>query len=247
MKRIILMLVLVLFLSSKMIFAAPVEDNSGILSQSQISALTDQIRAVESKHGIRIGIQIFDSVPGSISATADRILDQNYIGQNGSILLLMSMNSRDWYISTDSQMMNIVSNTDGINYLSKNFLPYMSGGDYYSAFSTYIDGVDKLLDYYEANDSAYTDDGGFDPLAAGFSGIMSIMLGGMYRSSLKNSMSNVRPASGASSYLNRNSVKIVENFDSFLFRNVTRRTKAQSSNHGSGGSSNSHGGGGGSF
>ena len=230
-------------------FASPVEDNSQLLNQNEISALEQKIRSIESKHGIRIGIQTFKSLPGDLESTANRILDQQYAGgMNGSILLLIDMGSRNWRISTDSTMRDRISSNDGVNFLSQKFVSSLSGGDYFNAFSSFVDGVDTLLTYYEQNDSAYTEEEGiFNPMAAGFSGIFSLIFGGMYKSSLKASMSNVNPARGASSYFIQNSLRLTENRDSFLFRNVKRQPKSQGSSSNSGGNSGSHGGGGGSF
>ena len=248
MRQIFSILILILILTSRG-FASPVNDNAGLLSQDEIYSLEQKIRSIESKHGIRIGIQTTTSIPGDIETTANRILDQQYAGgMNGSILLLIDMGSRNWRISTDSTMRDRISSEDGVNFLSQRFVSSLSGGNYFSAFSSFIDGVDTLMSYYKENDSAYTEDEGiFNPMAAGFSGIFSLIFGGMYKSSLKASMSNVNPARGASSYLIQNSLKLTENRDSFLFRNIRRQPKSQGSSSHSSGNSGSHGGGGGSF
>lgn len=250
MRKIFSILILLLILTARG-FAAPVEDNAGLLTQDEMYALEQKIRSVESKYGVRIGIQTTNSIPGDIEATANRILDQKYAGgQNGSILLLIDMGSRNWRISTDPAMRDRISDASGINFLSQRFVSSLSSGDFFSAFSNFVDGIDSLLDYYVQNQSAYVEDEGlFSPMAAGFSGIISLIFGGMYQSSLKRSMSNVRPERGASSYLVKNSVKITERHDNFLFKNVKRRAKSEKSSSRSGGSSGggSHGGGGGSF
>jgi len=83
-------------------------------------------------------------------------------------------------------------------------------------------------------------------LSLGFAIIFSIVCGIMFRSSLIDSMSNVQPAISAREYLKRESVKITEKRDHFLFRKVERRRKSKSSSH-SGGGGGGHGGSGGSF
>ena len=73
----------------------------------------------------------------------------------------------------------------------------------------------------------------------------------MFRSALIGSMSNVRPAISAIDYLKRESVKITDRQDRFLFKNISRRPKNKStasrSNGGGNGGGGGHGGSGGSF
>ena len=70
----------------------------------------------------------------------------------------------------------------------------------------------------------------------------------MIRAGLIGSMSNVRHANEAIDYLKRDSIRMTENRDTYLYTNVSRQTKSRGSS-GSGGGRNSGGGssGGGSF
>ena len=227
------------------IYPASVVDTANLLSENEIKDLTKKIRAVESKHQIKIGVEFLKTITGKDErVAADSLLDKNFSGaKNGGILLLVVMDTRKWRISTDSLMMKRIPDTDS---LANNFVGDLSAGDYYGAASNYIDGVDKYLTYYEQNGVPYDSSNEFDILSLGFAIIFSIVCGIMFRSSLIDSMSNVQPAISAREYLKRESVKITEKRDHFLFRKVERRRKSKSSSH-SGGGGGGHGGSGGSF
>ncbi|MBQ7704383.1 MAG: TPM domain-containing protein [Selenomonadaceae bacterium] len=233
-------------LEDKMLDAA-VFDNSQTLSKSEIQALTNQIKSVEQKHGVKIGVEFLKSIGNRDIATAAReLLNQNYgDGQNGGIIFLVVMDSRSWYVATDSKMNNLVSENDIGNYL----LPNLRDGDYYGACSSYVDAVDKSLSYYEQNDEAYDSSVGFgfNPIAAMVAVIGGIFFGIMVRSWLMGTMSNVHHEVKATDYLKRETVKFIKNKDIYLFTNVERRAKpsgGQSMGHSGGGGGHSGGGGG---
>ena len=228
------------------IYPASVVDTAEVLTEKQIDDLSKKIRDVEKRHQIRIGIEFLKTIMGKDEAVAaDSLLDKNFSGaKNGGILLLVVMDTRKWQLSTDSLMRSKIPDT---NALANNFLGDLSAGSYYGAASNYIDGVDKYLTYYEKNGAPYAASNEFDILSLGFAIIFSIVCGIMFRSSLIDSMSNVSPAISAREYLKRESVKIIEKRDNFLFKKVERRRKVKSSSHSGGGGGGGHGGSGGSF
>lgn len=231
--------------------AQSIIDTQNLLTPDEINSLTQKIQQVEQKYQVKIGIEFLKNTHGqSLENTANSLLDKNFSGApNGGILLLVVMDTRKWQISTDYEMKQKIPDT---NTLSSAFLPKLSAGDYYGACSSYIDGVEKNLNYYENNGTAYDNTEEFDSLALMLAVFLAIICGVMFRSMLISSMSNVRPATSAAEYLKRDTVKITEKKDTFLFTNVTRRRKSKSSSSvGTGGSrgggGGSHGGGGGSF
>ena len=160
------------------------------------------------------------------------------------------MGSRKYEIATDARMSERITDADGIPFLKQKFQPSLKAGDLAGACNNFVDGVNELVTYYETNGAAYSSDSdGIDPMIA--IGAIVIALGGgmFFRSVLISSMSNVHHALTASDYLERNSVKINESRDTFLFRNVKRRPRGGGggSRGGSSGGSSSGGGGGGSF
>ena len=228
-----------------------VTDSAQLLDHDDVQSLTDMIKTVETKHGVRIGVVTLKSARGlEISSIADNLLDDYFSGaRNGSIVLTVVLDTRQWYISTDAQMKRRITNEAGIPYLKEQFVSEMSQGDYYVAFEYYVDAIDKLLTHYEQNETPYDPSSGFNPMAAMAAVVIAIVIAGFVRSSMIDAMSNVRHANEAIDYLIKNSVKLFESRDMFLFMNVTRQRKGGGGSGGShgGGGGGGHGGGGGSF
>ena len=229
-----------------------VTDKAGVLKPTEVELLNQRIRNVEQAHKIKIGVAFVKTVGGRDMITASNdLLDQNFAnGMNGGIVLLVAMDKRKYEMSTDRRMINIITDGDGIPFLKDKFQSDLSAGKYYNAVNNFVDGVDELLTYYETNGAAYgvpTNPKGFDPVAAGGAFVIALILGVVIRSALIGKMSNIRHAMAAIDYLQKNTVKLTENRDKFLFMNVKRRPKGGGRRGGGGHGGGGHGGGGGSF
>ena len=228
---------------------APVVDKAGIISRDDVQRLSKRIREVEDKHGVRIGICVQKSVKGAVGKAAKQLLDESYSGgANGGIVLLLAMESRDWYISTDNAMRMRITDDEGIPYVGDQFLWQLKKNDYAGAFESYVNAVDTLLTYYEQQGKPYNPSDEFSFPALMFAVIASCVIGWLVRAGLISSMSNVTHATEAGTYLERDSVNITGNSDTFLFMNVTRiPKKKRSSGSNASGRDSGHGGGGGKF
>ena len=223
-----------------------VVDTTNTLTADEIKSLRNKIRRVEMAHNVKIGIEFLKNTHGqSVSNTASNLLEKNFSGApNGGILLLIVMDTRKWQIATDSVMIHAISNKD-TERIAQNFLPYLSNGEYYTACSDFVDNVDLYLTNYE--NGTTVDEQGFSPVALMGAVLCAIVIAGIFRSSLIGSMSNVSPATSARNYLDKNSVNINQNRDTYLFTKVTRRRKGNGSSGGGRSSGGSGGGSGGSF
>ena len=230
--------------------ATPVVDQAKLLNNSQREALTAKIQQVEAAHKIKIGICTMQDVPGGISIGkyANHILDKNFAnGENGSIVLVLAMGSRDWYISTDNKMRAKITDEAGIHGLKNLFLDDLSNGDYSDGFHHFVDGIDRYLSYYEKEGVSYDPGDEFDIWAAIIAAAVAAASGFFFAYYLICGMSNVTPAVEASAYLKQDSVDIFQRQDRYLYTTVTRRQKSKSSDSSSSSSDSSHGGGGGKF
>lgn len=253
-KKFIAFVTFIAMLNFTVAFAAQsIIDKQNLLTPEEINSLTKKIQMIEQKHQIKIGIEFLKNTHGqSLDNAANSLLDKNFSGApNGGILLLVVMDTRKWKIATDSTMRQIISDSETES-IAKNFIGNLSRGDYYEACDSYIESVDNFLMYYE-NGVNFNDSAEFDPLALGLAFFLAIISGFMFRSALIGSMSNVHQATSATDYLKRDTVKITDKKDTFLFMNVTRRRKSkgrsstQSSGSSRGGGGGSHGGSSGSF
>ena len=226
------------------------KDDASLLSSAEFKQIADKINKVEKKYGVQIGIVTASTIQNQApEKVANALLNAKFNnGRNGNIVLLISMDTREWHISTDALMNQKITNGVGLPYVTEHFLSKLSSGDYSGALNSYVDSIDELLNYYAQNDAPYDPSNGFNPMAAMAAVVISIFIGLMIRSSLIASMSNVRPAIEASEYLDKNTLQLTENRDTFLYMNVQRRPKSHGGgSHGGGGSSGGGGGRGGSF
>ena len=248
----IALLVLINFSTASAAQIQPVTDEAGVLKATEVELLNQRIRKIEQAHKIKIGVAFVKSIGNTdMIRASNNLLDQYFNnGMNGGIVLLVAMDKRKYEMSTDRRMINIITDYDGIPFLKEKFQPDLSAGNYYRATNNFIDGVDELLTYYETNGVAYgtmTAPEGLDPIAGAGAFILSIIIGVMVRSSLIGKMSNIRHAMAAIDYLQKNSVKLKENRDTFLFMNVQRRARGGGNRGGGSHGGGGHGGGGGSF
>ena len=255
MKKFLSLIALILLISFSVASAAKIEsvtDNAGLLKPTEIELLNQRIHNIEQAHKIKIGVAFVKNVRGDMVTASNDFLDKNFAnGMNGGIVLLVDMKNHKYEMSTDRRMVERITDYDGIACLKDKFQSDLSAGNYYSAVNNFVDGVDELLTYYETKGVAYGQraPGEIDPIAAAVAVVTAIILGVFIRSALIGSMSNIRHAMTAIDYLQKNTVKLNEARDTFLFMNVQRRPKSSGGGrrggggHGGGG----HGGGGGSF
>lgn len=236
---------------------ARLADNAGLLSASENSRLLSKLDEISQRQNFDIVIVTVDSLGGkSAMEYADDYYDYNGYLQDG-VLLLVSMEARDWWVSTAG--FGITAITDaGLEYMSDKFLPYLSDGEYFKAFDKFAALCDDFVTKAKTG-SAY-DKGNlpkepfpvfmfiFISLAAGFIVAFAAV------SVMKGKLKSVRRQHAANSYIKAGSVNITDSRDMFLYSKLDRRLKPQTSSGSGGGSfthtsssGRTHGGGGGKF
>ena len=230
-------------------------DDAKLLTSYEKTELLSYLNEISEKHGMDIVIVTVNSLGGkSPRAFADDYYDYNGYREDG-VLLLVAMNSRDYWISTSGY--GITAFTDaGIDYIADAFLTDLSEGNYASAFEIYADLCDEFITVAKNRD-AY--DYGNMPkvpypilknllisVVIGF--IIAFIATAIMRSKLK----SVRSKAGATDYVRKGSFRVTRSHDFFLYRTVSRRARPK--NESLGGSSThtsssgrSHGGSGGKF
>ena len=255
---------------------AQIIDSAELLSDQAIIELESKADSLMEKYGMDVVILTVDTLNGeSAQSKADSFYDENGYGDNG-VLFLLAMAEREWYISTCGDA--IYALTDyGIQQVGFVMLPYLSEGDYYSAFEVFLDELplyfdalengrpvdgyaDYSGDYYhgEQDDVVYYDDEGYEynggpsVLASLFFGIVA---GGLTVLIMRGTMKTKKRQRSAEAYLIQDTYRLHTHQDLFLYSRVNKvRRQESSSGSGGGGSSvhrssggRSHGGGGGRF
>ena len=108
-------------------------DDARLLSSPEASQVEGELSRISAKYGVDIVIVTVDSIGWqSPMAYADDYYDNNGYGPDG-ILLLVSLEDRDWWVSTTGYGITVVTDA-GLQYMSERFVPYLSDGEYAQAF-----------------------------------------------------------------------------------------------------------------
>lgn len=236
-------------------------DEADLLTDEQEMTVLKELETVSADTGMDVAVLTVESIGDkSPMEYADDYFDYNGYGQGpdrSGVILLIAMESRDWYISTrgraidclnDSQISEIGS---GMN---------LSSGDYEGAFLFYAGDVKydyELLLYTEEQNALNGGRGPFNPVPKiVISLIVGLIAGLIYRGVLKGQLKSVRANGGAMDYTRKDSFEVSEQRDIFLYSTTSKTAKPEpsssssSSSHTSTHTSSSgatHGGGGGKF
>ncbi len=247
---------LVLLLSFVTIVSADINfvvDDANLLSSEEEQQLREDLASFKEQYNMDAVIVTSNDLGGKSQMDyADDYFDYNGYAEDG-ILLLISMEERDWRLSTTGYGITVFTDA-GLDYISEEVLAYLSEGEYALGFNVFADLCDEFIRQAEAGtpyDINNLPKAPFDvkdnlknALIAG------AVLTGIIMLCITGSMKSVRRQPFASSYEVLGSMKISRRSEMFLYNHVSKRVKANenggSSTHRSS-SGRSHGGRGGKF
>lgn len=234
-----------------------VVDYSGLLTQNEAVRLEEKIDSLWDSCQLDVVIVTVDSLDGkTVQEYADEYYDENLYGYGDDytgILLLLSMGTREWYISTCGEARYIFTDY-GLELLGDTILPYLSDGAYYEAFDLWLDQIPNLCEAYR--DGAPVD--GYVPPDAYFpeSGdeviyyekettpnhLISLLIGAVAALVavliMRSQMNTAKPQPHAVDYLKRDTYHLRTCRDLYLYSQVTKTRRSE--NNGSGGGSSVH-------
>lgn len=209
-----------------------IDDGADLLTEEQEAQLTAYLKSLGEKLDISLVVVTVDSLGSkSPKSYADNYYDTYGFLPDGA-LFLVSMEYRDWWVSTTGKCEDEIS-SDKIEDAA---VSYLSSGDYYDAFQAFAQSCEKQMT------PAYFL-GAVICIAIGVVVALAVTL------TLRSQMKSVRPQHSAASYICPGSLHITTSRDIYLYRThtVTAKPKSNSSGSHSGSSGRSHGGGGGKF
>lgn len=276
-KLICLILSLLMLLSLTVVGSAEetlwrVIDNADLLDIAEESAHEETIRLLRERYNMDVVILTVDSLNGKRPQDyADDYYVENGYGcgeEKSGLLLLISMEERDWYISTCGDA--IYALTDyGIQCLGEELvsgfgISYDAGfrqflnalPEYFEALENGapIDGyADYSGDYYHGDreETVYYEEP-YTP-SIGLSFILGIIVAGISVLIMRFNMNTKRPRRSAAGYMRENSYRMYQHQDLFLYSNVSKVRRQENKPSGGGSSvhrssgGSRHGGGGGKF
>ncbi len=236
-------------------------DDANLLSEYEYQSLLAKLDEISEREQFDMAIVTIDSLEGYTSTEyADDFYDYNGYGMGygyDGILLLISIEDRDWAISTHG--FGITAFTDsGQKYLVDQFIGDLSDGNYADAFNKFADisakiivqaKTDKTYDSYDlpnSSSSPYLPSTGstnpsktslqpYLPIITTIIGAaIAFIITGIMRGQLK----SVHMQAAAANYIKNNSLRITESKDLFLYANVSK-TKIEKPKSSSGSSTHS--------
>lgn len=235
-----------------------VVDQAGLLSTGEIAELEARCNAVSEQYGLDVVIVTEDEYVSSAMNAADDFFDYNGYGvgeDHSGVLLYINMDTRDYWISTCGYGITVFTD-DGIEYIGDKITSHLSDGDYYGAFSSFVSLCDDFA-FQAKNDKPYTNSnlpkGPFPVIPYLIVSIAIGVIAALIRSiMLKGELKSVAPQDSAVDYITAGSVNVQDAGQIYLYRNVARTERAQSSSGSSSSTHTSssgmtHGGGGGKF
>lgn len=219
-------------------------DNASLLSSDEEAALTTKAHQLKAEYQMDVVILTVNTTDGqSPQHYAESYYDRNGYAKDG-VLLLISMEERDWYICTTGRAQDIFLDRV-IDRLGYTFVPYLSGGDYADGFHTFLDALPKYLTTQSQPSAART----IQPLHIAVCLLIGLAFGGITLLIMRSQMKTARPQHGASQYLDRDSFRLNIVQDRYLYSQISKTPKpdSNSGSHGGGHGGSSHGGGGGKF
>ena len=219
-------------------------DGAGLLSGSELDRVEKKLSSVSEELGFDVLVRTTDSLYGKgTMAFADDSMDYEFGDVSNGILFLISMEYRDWYVSTKGTCFHDFDDDD-IDEIVDRFLYKISAGDYEEGFIGFADSVAKEYRYQTSTFH-------FDFISIGVPLVVALIIASVVVSIMKSQLKSAR-FRNANQYLKQGSLILTQNVDLFLYSNVTRtRIQSESSSGGGGGhissSGSTHGGHGGKF
>lgn len=234
-------------------------DVAGLLTEDEAIALNERLDEISIRQSVDVTIMTNDTMDGESAMDyadyAYEFFEFGYGENRDGLMLLVSMEEGEWWITTCGY--GITAFTDyGIQYIGEAIQPYLSEGDFVTAFDTYATLCDSFITQARTGHPFDIDQKPDEPLSALWipaSLLIGFILAKIIVGKMKGKLKTVRAQKAANSYMKKDSMQITESRDLFLYHTVTRTAKANSGSSGGGSSTHrsasgtSHGGGGGKF
>ena len=221
-------------------------DDADLLSDREESRLLEKLDNISEKNKCDVAIITVYSLDGkTATAYADDYFDYNGYGygtNDDGILFLISMEKRDWAISTYGY--GITALTDaGQKRIMQECKPYLSKGDYSEAFNIFADRCNEFI--ASARNGKIVDVGNLpkEPFAVGKNLLTALIIGAVAGvfviTSMISKLKSVHLQASAVDYVKQGSLNVTQRNDIYLYKTVDR-TKIESSSSSSSGGSHTH-------
>lgn len=232
-------------------------DNGDLLTDSEEEELLAMLDEISERQQCDVVVVTTDSLQGRTAMEyADDFYDYNGYGfgeNRDGILLLISMEERDWHMSTCGY--GITAFTDaGMDYMADKFTPLLSDGFYSEAFTKYATLCDEFITQAKSGepyDKGNLPKGTISPVMIPISVLIGIVIAFILGTKKKASLKSVVRKTNARDYAVPGSMILTANWDRLVNKTVTQRKIVKEDSGGSSthtsSSGTTHGGSGGKF
>jgi len=213
-------------------------DTAGLLTIEQAERLLKKLDDVSERQNFDVIIITVDSLKGyKATEFADDAFDYYDFGMGDSrdgILLLISMEERDWAISTHGYGITVFTDA-GQKYMVDSFIGYISKGNYYKGFDKFVDLADKFITQAKTGTPYDINNLPKKPMSPVW--ILISILGGAFialiiTGAMRSSLKSVSKQRGASNYIVSTVMSPFANKDLFLYSVVTKKAKPKEKSKG---------------
>ena len=230
--------------------ATRVEDMAGLLSLEEQLTLQQQLDEISQRQQLDVVVVTVNGLGRRTAMEyADDFFDYNGYGygeNRDGILLLVSMEERDWWISTAGY--GITAFTDaGLEYISDRVVPKLSKGRYAEAFEIFAEKCDEFMTQARTGEPYDVGNMPKEHFRFGLCLLISLVIGaftaGCVVWRLKGQLNSVHAQTGAKNYSPLGSPQLTVNKETYLYSTMSSRPKPKLSES-SGRSGHHHYGGG---
>lgn len=225
-----------------------VVDKAGYLTDDQIDEIAGMLHAVREKYNCDVAIYTEEYMSGrTAEKTADNLYDFTLYGYGDDcdgIMLYIADDTREYHFTTHGYG-ETAFNDDGLEYLENIIVPYLSDGDYYTAFTLYAEHTDELLEMARSG-NPYTveeDSTMFNATVIACALLIPLLIAKIKTNGKVKKMKTAVANNFASNYMKPGSMNITHSSDIYLYSTVTKTPKPKSTSGGHISSSGEHHGG----
>ena len=244
MKKIYIALLLVLCITvSVSADQRQIIDQAGLLSSQEVEKLETMADSIVENTQMDVVIVTVDSLGGKTAQTyADDYFDYNGYGigsDHSGVLFLIAMDERQWAVSTCGAAIQALTDRE-IDDMMYDLTDYLTDGNYYSAFTGFLDTVETEFSRY----AEYGEMGDFSFENVIISLVIGAVVGGVALIIMRSNMNTAKQQYGAGSYMCDGSYDLFRCHDIYLYSRTSKVRKPQNNSSGSHRSSSgrSHGG-----
>ena len=207
-------------------------DDADILNAHEEERVLKELDRISKTHNVDIVVITADDLLGYYDVENAAKNAYPYLGysENG-ILLYISMGTRDVRVQLFGSLYDYISDSECSD-IREEVTPYLSSGDYQTAFLTFAEECDDIIEdatHFSVAKKVF------------FSLVIGIVIALIVTGILKGQLKSVRYQPLADNYLKQGSLNVTLSNDFYLYRNITRRRRQTSNSSGSSGGGRSGG------